>query len=67
MYTGTSKHANEVALSQYLNPTGAGDYDLPKLTGGHFNISDSKNKNNPNYTMRRKDKLSWFPERVVNF
>mgnify|MGYP006100017025 CR=1 FL=1 len=28
-HTGTSEHAIEVAMSQYLNPTGSGDYDLP--------------------------------------
>jgi|TARA_B110000285_G_C15013299_1_gene557633 hypothetical protein len=62
---GTSVHALEMAMSQYLNSTGAGDYDLPVLTGEK--LVESKRRNVPNYSIRHKTKLSWCPERAVNF
>lgn len=62
---GTSVHALELAMSQYLNGTGAGDYEVPVLTGGK--TVESKRRNIPSYSIQHKNKLSWFPERKVNF
>lgn len=49
MTDGTSIHALEMAMSQYLNSTGAGDYDLPVLTGEK--MVESKRRNVPTYSI----------------
>ena len=53
------------AMSTYLNQTGAGDYDLPNLTGEKICIAGKKT--NPNWTFQSRTKLAWFPERKVDF
>ena len=45
--------------------TGAGDYELPKLTGA--NIMEAGRKNQPNWSFKSRTKLSWFPGRDVDF
>ena len=52
-------------MGQYLNGTGAGDYDLPVMTG--VNLIESKRRNVPTYSIQHKTKLSWFPNRKANF
>ena len=52
-------------MSTYLNKTGAGDYDLPKLTGDK--IIESNRKNQPSWGLKERTKLSWFPGRDVDF
>jgi len=53
------------ALKTYLNGTGAADYNLPQMTGKK--IIESKRSNQPNWTLKSRTKLSWFPERAVDF
>ena len=43
---GTSVKAIEKAMASYLNSTGAGDYDMPKLTGEKISISNKRNPPN---------------------
>ena len=52
-------------MSTFLNLTGAGDYNLPALTGKRQ--FQSNKKSFPSYTLKDKTKLAWFPERYVNF
>ena len=65
MIDGTSEIEINKALSTYLNRTGAGDYNLPKLTGEK--IIESNRKNLPSWSFKEKTKLSWFPGRNVDF
>ena len=53
------------AMSTYLNQTGAGDYNLPTLIGDRTAISTKKS--NPNWSFQSRTKLSWFPQRTVDF
>ena len=52
-------------MSTYLNQTGAGDYNLPGLTGEK--VADSNKKSNPNWSFQSRTKLAWFPGRNVDF
>jgi len=52
-------------MSTYLNRAGAGDYNLPKLTGDK--IVTSEKKNVPAWNLSSRTKLSWFPGRDVDF
>ena len=61
----TSDKELHKAMGTYLNRTGAADYTLPKLIGEK--IVDSNKTNVPNWGMRQKTKLSWFPGRDVDF
>ena len=65
MTDGTSNIEINKAMATYLNRTGAGDYNLPKLTGEK--IVESNRKNLPSYSFKEKTKLSWFPGRNVDF
>ena len=62
---GTSEVEINRALATYLNRTGAGDYNLPKLTGEK--IIESNRRNLPSYSFKDRTKLSWFPGRNVDF
>jgi hypothetical protein len=53
------------AMQTYLNRTGAGDYNLPKLTGEK--IVEANRRNQPNWSFKERTKLSWFPGRNVDF
>ena len=61
----TSDKELNKAMSTFLNTTGAGDYNLPKLTGDK--VAESGKKNLPNWTLMSRTKLSWFPGRNVDF
>ena len=52
-------------MATYLNKTGAGDYNLPKLTGEK--IIEANRRNQPNWSFKERTKLSWFPGRNVDF
>ena len=65
MIDGTSDIEIRKAMATYLNRTGAGDYNLPKLTGEK--IVESNRKNSPGWSFKEKTKLSWFPGRNVDF
>ena len=45
---GTSRLSLLKAFDRYLNATGAGDYDLPHLTGNK--TTESKRCNTPSYS-----------------
>ena len=62
---GTTVIEINKAMATYLNRTGAGDYNLPKLTGEK--IIESNRKNLPSWSFKEKTKLSWFPGRNVDF
>jgi len=62
---GTSEKELMKAMSTFLNKTGAGDYNLPVLTGE--NIIVSQKKNQPNWSLKDRTKLSWFAGRDVDF
>jgi hypothetical protein len=62
---GTSQKELLKAMSTFLNVTGAGDYDLPILTGGK--IVEANRRNQPNWSFKSRTKLSWFPGRDVDF
>ena len=53
------------AMSTFLNTTGPTDYNLPKLTGERLTVSNKKNQ--PSWGMQSRTKMSWFPERYVDF
>lgn len=53
------------AMGTFLNKTGAGDYNLPQMTGAK--IIEGTRKNQPNWSLRSRTKLSWFPGRNVDF
>lgn len=53
------------AMSTFLNQTGAGDYNMPKLTGEK--LIQSGKVNVPNWSLKDRTKLSWFPGRNVDF
>jgi hypothetical protein len=65
IFDGTSEKELMKAMSTYLNQTGAGDYNLPNLTGEKVHIAGIKS--NPNWTFQSRTKLSWFPSRHVDF
>jgi len=65
MTDGTSNKELYKAMSTFLNTTGAGDYELPKLTGAK--IVEAGRKNQPNWSFKSRTKLSWFPGRDVDF
>ena len=52
-------------MSTFLNKTGAGDYTLPVLTGENIILSGKKNQ--PNWSLKDRTKLSWFRGRDVDF
>ena len=56
---GTSEKELMKAMSTFLNRTGAGDYNLPNLTGEKIIVSGKKNM--PNWSLKDRTKLSWFP------
>ena len=62
---GTSEKELMKAMSTFLNRTGAGDYNLPNLTGEKIIVSGKKNP--PNWSLKDRTKLSWFPQRHVDF
>lgn len=62
---GTSEKELTKALSTYLNRTGAGDYNMPKLIGEKVYASNTRNQ--PNWSFQSRTKLSWFPGRNVDF
>lgn len=62
---GTSEKELMKAMSTFLNRTGAGDYNLPVLTGEKIIVSGKKNM--PNWSLKDRTKLSWFPQRHVDF
>ena len=62
---GTNEREIAKALRTYLNTTGAGDYELKKLIGEK--LLNSKTKNAPNFSFAARTKMSWFPERHVDF
>lgn len=65
MTDGTSQKELYKAMSTFLNRTGAGDYDLPRLTGAKQ--VEAGRKNQPEFSFRSRTKLSWFPGRDVDF
>ena len=65
MNDGTSNKEIIKAMQTYLNRTGAGDYNLPKLTGEK--IIEANRRNQPSWSFKEKTKLSWFPGRNVDF
>ena len=65
MTDGTSAKELHKAMTTFLNQTGAGDYDLQKLTGAK--VIEATRKNFPMYSMKSRTKLSWFPGRDVDF
>ena len=62
---GTSERELMKAMSTFLNRTGAGDYNLPNLTGDKIIVSGKLNP--PNWSLKDRTKLSWFPQRHVDF
>ena len=52
-------------MSTYMNQAGAGDYDLPNLTGNE--IFHSMRRNCPTYSFQSRTRLSWFPQHKVEF
>lgn len=62
---GTSEKELMKAMSTFLNKTGAGDYNLPVLTGENIIVSNKKNQ--PNWSLKDRTKLSWFAGRDVDF
>jgi len=62
---GTSEKELMKAMSTFLNKTGAGDYNLPVLTGENIVVSNKKNQ--PNWSLKDRTKLSWFAGRDVDF
>ena len=65
MTDGTSQIELHKALSTFLNRTGAGDYELPQLTGGK--IVEGNRKNDPKWSFKKRTKMTWFPGRDVEF
>ena len=61
----TSQKELMKAMSTYLNRTGAADYNLPRMTGEK--IIEANRRNQPNWSFKSRTKLSWFPERFVDF
>ena len=62
---GTSEKELQKAMSTFLNKTGAGDYNLPALTGENIVVSGKRNQ--PNWTLKDRTKLAWFSGRDVDF
>lgn len=65
IFDGTSEKELLKAMSTFLNVTGPTDYNLPKLTGERIQVSNKKNQ--PSWGMQSRTKMSWFPERFVDF
>ena len=65
MTDGTSQIELHKAMSTFLNQTGAGDYELPKLTGAR--MVEANRKNDPSFTFRNRTKMTWFAGRDVEF
>lgn len=62
---GTSDKEIKRAMSTYLNRSGAGDYNLPGMTG--VNLAQSNKKTAPGWNLRSRTKLAWYPGRDVDF
>lgn len=62
---GTSEKELMKAMSTFLNRTGAGDYNLPNLTGERISVAGKGNQ--PSWSLKDRTKLSWFPQRYVDF
>lgn len=65
IHDGTSDKELAKAMSTYLNKTGAGDYNMPKLIGEKVHASNTRNQ--PNWSFQSRTKLAWFPGRGVDF
>lgn len=65
IFDGTSERELIKAMSTFMNMTGAGDYNLPNLTGSKQ--AQSGKRAGPEWSFKKKTKLSWFPQRYVNF
>jgi|TARA_B110000305_G_C19347140_1_gene592326 hypothetical protein len=65
IHDGTSEKELSKALSTYLNKTGAGDYNMPRLIGEKVHASNTRNQ--PNWSFQSRTKLAWFPGRNVDF
>lgn len=55
---GTNPKELVKAMSTYMNEAGAGDYDLPTLTGSK--IAQSNKKTQPNWSFQSRNKLGWY-------
>jgi len=62
---GTSGKNLSRAISTYLNQTGPGDYNLPRLFG-EPNVETQK-RTNPAFTFRSRVRLPWSPEHKIDF
>lgn len=62
---GTSEKELLKAMSTFLNKTGAGDYNLPVLTGENIVVSNKINQ--PNWSLKDRTRLGWFKGRDVDF
>ena len=59
MTDGTAPKELVKALSTYLNPSGAGDYNLPALLGGP--LTQSSKRTVPAWSLQSRNKLGWQP------
>lgn len=55
---GTDPKELVKAMSTFMNEAGAGDYDLPALTGGK--VTQSNKKSQPNWSFQSRNKLGWY-------
>ena len=55
----------EKALKTYLNGTGVGDYELAKSLGDK--MVESSKVNLPNWSLKGRVKMGWFPQRNTDF
>lgn len=58
MTDGTGTKELIKALSTYLNQTGAGDYNLPRLIGDR--VTQSTKKTSPAWSFQSRNKLGWY-------
>lgn len=59
MTDGTAPRELVKAMSTYLNLAGAGDYDLPALTGGP--LTQSSKRTVPAWSLQSRNKIGWQP------
>lgn len=62
---GTSGKNLSRAISTYLNQTGPGDYNLPRMFGEPS--IETQKRTNPAFSIRSRVRLPWSPEHKVDF